>query len=191
MDFIKGLPRSHGNETILVVIDKFTKYAHLFILSHLYDAPRQYADRRRSERIFEVGDKVFLKLQLYRQMSVAIRRNLKLVAKFYRPFEIIRRIGQVAYELQLPSGSKIHPIFHVSQLKKVVCGQVAVLKEPPHCTDEGQILTEPFVILERRMVKKGNKVVVQVLVQWANLSKEEATWEDYSFLKSQFPDFDP
>ncbi|XP_070030643.1 putative germin-like protein 2-2 [Nicotiana sylvestris] len=40
MDFIEGLPRSHGNDTILVVIDRFTKYAHLFRLSHPYDAPQ-------------------------------------------------------------------------------------------------------------------------------------------------------
>ncbi|XP_075106866.1 uncharacterized protein LOC142179875 [Nicotiana tabacum] len=50
---------------------------------------KQCAGRKRSERTFEVGDKVFLKLQPYRQMSVAIGRNLKLAAKFYGPLEII------------------------------------------------------------------------------------------------------
>nr|XP_009789321.1 PREDICTED: uncharacterized protein LOC104236965 [Nicotiana sylvestris] len=83
-------------------------------------------------------------------MSVAIRRNLKLAAKFYGPFEIIRRIGQ---------------------LKKVVGGQVVVSKEPSHCTDEGQILTESLAILERRMAKKGNKAVVQVNARGENDSK--------------------
>lgn len=62
-------------------------------------------------------------------------------------------------------------------------------KEPPICIDDGQVLTEPVAILDRIIVR-GNKATTQVLVQWANLSKNEATWEDYTFFISQFPDFD-
>ncbi|XP_075076527.1 uncharacterized protein LOC142163167 [Nicotiana tabacum] len=121
---------------------------------------------------------------------MAICRNLKLAAKFYGPFEVLRKIGKVAYELKLPLGSKIHPVFHVSQLKKAVGNHEQPSKEPPICTDDGQVLTEPVAIVDRRIVKKGNKAATQVLVQWANLSKDEATWEDYTFLTSEFPDFD-
>lgn len=48
-----------------------------------------------------------------------------------------------------------------------------------------------MAILERRMMKKENKAATQVLVQWANLSPDEATWEDWEFVKSQFPNFEP
>lgn len=65
---------------------------------------KQHADSKRSDRNFEVGDMVFLKLQPYYQTSVAIRRNLKLAAKFYGPFEVVRKIGKVAYGLKLPLG---------------------------------------------------------------------------------------
>lgn len=136
---------------------------------------KQYVDSKRSEREFVVGDMVFLKLQPYRQTSVAMRRNLKLAARFYGPYDVIRKLGPVAYELKLPPSSKIHPVFHVSQLKKKIGDRVIPSQEPPFCSDDGQILAEPVAILDRKMVKKGNKVVVQVLVQWANLSREEAT----------------
>ncbi|OIT36196.1 putative mitochondrial protein, partial [Nicotiana attenuata] len=137
------------------------------------------------------GDWVFLKLQPYRQSSVAVRKNLKLSAKFYGPYQIVHKIEKVAYELKLPQNSKIHPIFHVSQLKKKVGDKTFVAQDPLFCTEEGQIRMEPQSILDRRIVKKGNRAATQVLVQWTNLSHEEATGEDYSFLISQFPNFDP
>ncbi|XP_075080344.1 uncharacterized protein LOC142165863 [Nicotiana tabacum] len=152
---------------------------------------KNYADGRRKERNFTVGDWVFLKLQPYRQTSVAMRKYLKLSARYFGPYEVIRKIDSVAYELRLPLGSKIHPVFNVSQLKKKIGEKTFATQDPPYCTNDGQILTELLKILERRMVKKKNKAVVEVLVQWANLAPEEATWEEYGFLKSQFPNFEP
>ncbi|XP_075074483.1 uncharacterized protein LOC142162076 [Nicotiana tabacum] len=150
-----------------------------------------YADAKRTKRYFQEGDWVFLKLRPYRQVSMAVRRNLKLASKYYGPYQIVKKIEHVAYELKLPVGSKIHPIFHVLQLKKKVGNQVLPSMEPQICYNDGQILVEPVAILDRRMVKKKNKAAVKVLVQWANLSPEEATWEDYNFLCSQFPEFQP
>lgn len=54
------------------------------------------------------------------------------------------------------------------------------------CSSEGQLLIEPIVVLDRRMVKKGNKATTQILVPWANILPEKVTWEDYNFNKSQF-----
>lgn len=55
--------------------------------------------------VYEVGDMVFIKLQPYRQTSVALRKNLKLASKFYIPYRVVKKISPVAYELQLPSES--------------------------------------------------------------------------------------
>ncbi|XP_075081403.1 uncharacterized protein LOC142166319 [Nicotiana tabacum] len=150
-----------------------------------------YTDRKRKERNFEAEDWVFLKLQPYRQSSVAVPRNLKLSARYFGPYEVIQKIGSIAYKLRLPEGSKIHHVFHVSQLKKKIVEKVFSTQDPPHCTTDGQILTEPLKILDRHMVKKHNRVVSEVLMQWANLASEEAIWEEYSFLRSQFPYYEP
>jgi hypothetical protein len=64
-----------------------------------------------------VNQQVFLRLQPYRQTSVATRRVLKLAPRFYGPFTVLSRVGAVAYELDLPATSRMHPVFLVSQLK--------------------------------------------------------------------------
>jgi hypothetical protein len=75
---------------------------------------KRQADKGRSERQFQVGDQVYLKLQPYVQSSLAPRSNQKLAFKFFGPYPVVRRIGSVAYKLKLPDDSSIHPVFHVS-----------------------------------------------------------------------------
>uniref|UniRef100_A0A453EU58 Tf2-1-like SH3-like domain-containing protein n=1 Tax=Aegilops tauschii subsp. strangulata TaxID=200361 RepID=A0A453EU58_AEGTS len=94
-----------------------------FIQQHLNRAPqlmKEQADQKRSFRVFKVGDQVFLKLQPYIQSSVAPRENHKLSYKFYGPFPIIAKINDMAYKLQLPPHATVHPVFHVSLLRRAL-----------------------------------------------------------------------
>ncbi|KAL7137097.1 hypothetical protein ABFS83_10G071300 [Erythranthe nasuta] len=149
MDFIVKLPKSHGKESIWVVVDRFTKYGHFIALSQpvtastlaqtfikeiykLHGVTQQlnqllreaqarmkfYSDQDRSERHFEEGELVYLKLNPYKQLSLRKSHLWKLTPKYCGPFAILKKIGPVAYELDLPTDSKVHPVFHVSQLKK-------------------------------------------------------------------------
>jgi hypothetical protein len=81
---------------------------------------KKQADRRRSERHFEVGDLVYLKLQPFVQQSVEKRTCNKLSLRYFGPYKILARVGTVAYKLELPESSKIHDVVHVSILKKHV-----------------------------------------------------------------------
>ena len=149
---------------------------------------KQKTDRNRTERSFEVGDSVLLKLQPYTQSTVANRPYPKLAYKFFGPFQILERIGPLAYKLQLPDDSRIHPVFHVSQLKPFTPDYSPVFSELPRAPNLTAAPVQPIAILERRMVKKGNNSIVQVKVQWSSLAPESPTWEDYSVLRQRYPE---
>ncbi|PNX96205.1 Ty3/gypsy retrotransposon protein, partial [Trifolium pratense] len=75
------------------------------------------ANKSRKDCTFESGDLVLLRLQPYRQSTVQRRVSQKLSQRFFGPFSVRRRIGSVAYELDLPPSTRIHPVIHVSQLR--------------------------------------------------------------------------
>lgn len=124
-----------------------------------------FADKNRSERELEVGDEVYLKLQPYRQTSVAVRKCLKLSSRYYGPFTVLEKIGVAAYKLQLPEGSRIHPVFHVKRRK----GKQIATPTLPLVGLEGEIKAEPVVVLDRRLIKRKGSPVAQVLIRWSNL----------------------
>lgn len=78
-----------------------------------------------------MGQWVYLKLQPYRQHSVHRRAFHKLSPRYYGPYLIEKRIGSVAYKLKLPSSSRIHPVFHVSLLKRKIGDSVVVSAHLP------------------------------------------------------------
>ena len=78
-----------------------------------------HANKRRTEKTFQPGEWVYLQLQPYRQTSLRPHRDTtKLSRRFYGPFQILAKIGQVAYKLALPESAKIHNVVHVSNLKQ-------------------------------------------------------------------------
>ena len=132
---------------------------------------KTHADKSRSERQFAVGDWVYLKLQPYVQASLAPRANQKLAFKFFGPFQVIARVGDIAYKLKLPEDSAIHPVFHVSQLKTAVPTSHSVA-DLPNTLNGLQI---PVKVLQLRVHATDHDVVPQVLVQWSNLPRSLAT----------------
>jgi hypothetical protein len=146
-----------------------------------------HSDSNRTEPSFQVGEYVLLKLQPFSQSSVVTRSFPKLAYKFFGPYEVLEKIGSVAYKLKLPNGSMIHPIFHVSQLKAFTPDHTPVYSTLPHIPQLDIAEVFPKQILNRWLVKKGNEAVTQILVQWSQLPVSSASWEVYYVLQKWFP----
>jgi hypothetical protein len=161
---------------------------HDLIKQHLSRAQvrmKQQADKHRSERQFAVGDKVFVKLQPYVQSSLAPRANQKLAFKFFGPYTILARVGSVAYKLALPPSSSIHPVFHVSQLKKC---NTEVCQDSSPLPSDVDLPRVPERVLQSKLVSRGDRSVQQLLIKWSDWPEDLATWEDMEGIKQCFPD---
>ena len=93
------------------------------------------------------------------------------------------------YKLDLPAGSQLHPVFHVSQLKKKLGNRAITGAQLPLLGSSPTL--EPVAVLDRRMVQRGNRPATQVLVHWTNSFSEDATWEFLFDLQQRFPNFKP
>jgi hypothetical protein len=120
-------------------------------------------------------------------MSICWRRNLKLSPRFDGPFLILRKVGTIAYQLDLPAGSQIHPVFHVSQLKLKLERIVLPISQLPSVTQQGVIQPEPEEVSERRSRKVHNKALLELLIHWQGQLLEEATWKTFHHLKASYP----
>jgi len=109
---------------------------------------KQHVDQHHSERQFQEGDQVFLRLQPYKQTSLKDKGCQKLSPKFYGPYQVLQHIGEVAYKLALPPTVKTHPFFHVSCLKKVIGNNCRIQTSLPELDEEGSIWLQPEQVLD-------------------------------------------
>lgn len=103
--------------------------------------------------------------------SLARRGNEKLAPKFFMPYEITHRIGEVVYHVKLPKGSQIHPMFHVSQFHKALRHSHQSQPILLHLTEDLEWVAKPLDIL--LVIRQTNKT--EVLVKWKNLHDFEST----------------
>ena len=139
---------------------------------------KSYADNRRRPLEFEEGDYVHLKMSPLRGMR-RFKVKGKLSPRFIGPFLILRRVGEVAYQLELPDHlADVHDVIHVSQLKK--CLRVPEEQLPIEDLSVQEDLTYaeyPINILDTLTRVTGNKVIKMCKVQWSHHGEDEATWE--------------
>ena len=153
------------------------------------DRQKSYADQKRREVNFEVGDKVLLKVSPMKGV-MRFGKKGKLSPKYIGPYEILERIGKVAYKLALPMElSKVHNVFHVSQLRKYVPDKSHVLQPESIELDESLTYEEkPVKILDSKVRQTRRKGVKIVKVLWSNQNSEEATWEAEEEMRQKYPD---
>lgn len=140
----------------------------------------QQANKHHTDVLFKVGDLALVKIQPYRQVTVAARLSHKICRRFFGPFLLIVRNGPVAYKPDLPTGSHIHPIFHVSLLRALkgsAIDQFYPFLEP---SIANRHLLHPIAILADRICNKQGRPHKHVLVQGSHSPPEDVTWEDLS-----------
>ncbi|GJS23940.1 reverse transcriptase [Tanacetum coccineum] len=149
------------------------------------DRMTKQANKSRMEKQFQVGDLVYLRLRNYRQTSVQARENQKLSKRFFGPYRILEKIGQVAYRLQLPIASRVHPVFHVSLLKESYEQSVSNEFPSEWLTDAQSHEPQPECVLQRR----NSGTDTELLIKWTDHDISEATWEKLQEITTRFPDF--
>ncbi|GJX93984.1 putative reverse transcriptase domain-containing protein [Tanacetum coccineum] len=152
------------------------------------DRQKSYADKRRKPLEFSVGDYVLLKVSPWKGV-VRFGKKGKLAPRFVGPFEIIEKVGPVAYRLDLPEElNGVHDTFHVSNLKK--CLADPTLQVP---LDEIRVdaklnfVEEPVEILEREFKKLKRSRIAIVKVRWNSKRGPEFTWEREDQMKLKYP----
>jgi hypothetical protein len=149
---------------------------------------KSYADNRRRPLEFEEGDYVYLKVSPLRGMR-RFKVKGKLSPRYIGPFLIFRRVGEMAYQLELPASlSDVHNVFHVSQLKKCLCVPEEQLPMEELSVQGDLTYTEyPIKILDTLTRVTRNKVIKMYKVQWSHHGEDEATWEREEELRIDFP----
>ncbi|WMV58124.1 hypothetical protein MTR67_051509 [Solanum verrucosum] len=113
----------------------------------------------------------------------------KLSPRYIGPYRIAKRIGNVAYELELPQElAAVHLVFHISILKKCIGDPLLILPiESIRIKDSLSYEEIPVQILDRQVRRLGTKDVASVKVLWRNQFVEEATWEGEEDMKKRNP----
>ncbi|KAL4032966.1 hypothetical protein IC575_006049 [Cucumis melo] len=152
------------------------------------DRQKSYADKRRRNLEFQVGDQVFLKLFPWRGV-IRFGRKGKLNPRYIGPYQITKRVGPAAYRLELPIElARIHDVFHVSMLRKYIPDPSHVLQEQPvELKEDLSYVEEPVQILDRKEQVLRNKTIPLIKVLWRHHGAEEATWEPEYQMKKRYP----
>jgi hypothetical protein len=154
---------------------------------------KSYADNKRRDVSYEIGDRVYLRVSPLRGVKRFGIKG-KLAPRFIGPFKILSRKGEVAYEIELPEIlSAVHNVFHVSQLKK--CHpemsetplKDTVPLEEVHLESDLTYEEKPIQILERAERNTHTKTIKFCKVQWSHHTEEEATWEHEDNLREDHP----
>ncbi|MCI10865.1 hypothetical protein A2U01_0031962, partial [Trifolium medium] len=184
--------RGDTNLSAVDEVNKLTAERNVMIrelqeqLLKAHNLMRNQANKHRRPVDYEVGDMVFLKIQPYKLKKLAKRLNQKLSPRYYGPYEVLQKIGTVAYKLRLPDDTRVHPVFHASLLKKAVTPNVEPQPLPVCMNEEWYLEPIPEEAMDTRRNEQGE---VEVLVKWKELPEFENSWELVDKMRQKFPGF--
>ncbi|GJT97793.1 reverse transcriptase domain-containing protein, partial [Tanacetum coccineum] len=152
------------------------------------DRQKSYADLKRKPMEFQVGDKVLLKVSPWKGV-VRFGKQGKLNPRYVGPFKVIKRVGDIAYKLELPEElSRVHNTFHVSNLKKCHADEpLAVPLDGLHFDDKLHFVEEPVEIVDREVKRLKRSRIPLVKVRWNSKRGPEFTWEREDQFRKKYP----
>ncbi|GKA11652.1 putative reverse transcriptase domain-containing protein [Tanacetum coccineum] len=152
------------------------------------DRQKSYANIRRKPMVFQVGDKVMLKVSPWKGV-VHFGKRGKLNPRYVGPFKVIERVGTVAYKLELPQQlSRVHNTFHVSNLKKCLSDESLVIPlEELRVDDKLHFVEEPVEVMDREIKQLKRSRIPIIKVRWNSKRGPEFTWEREDSFKKKYP----
>jgi hypothetical protein len=148
---------------------------------------KSYVDPKRTDISFEVGEHVYLKVSTLRGTK-RFHVKGKLSPRYVGPYPIVKRIGKVSYKLDLPLKlTGVHPVFHVSQLRKCVVAEKKVPAQALDVQETLEYLGSPVRILDWEEKSTRSTTTRFCKVLWSNHSELEATWEKESIMREKYP----
>ncbi|GJU31238.1 putative reverse transcriptase domain-containing protein [Tanacetum coccineum] len=152
------------------------------------DRQKSYADLKRKPMEFQVGDKVMLKVSPWKGV-VRFGKRGKLNPRYVGPFKVLKKVGAVAYKLELPQElSRVHNTFHVSNLKKCYSDDPLVVPlEGLQVDDKLHFVEEPVEIMDREVKQLRRSRVPIVKVRWNSRRGPEFTWEREDQFRKKYP----
>ncbi|KAJ0918494.1 putative nucleotidyltransferase, Ribonuclease H [Helianthus annuus] len=156
------------------------------------DRQKSYANKKRKQLSFEVGDKVLLKVSPWKGVARFGKRG-KLNPRYIGPFEILEKIGTVAYKLKLPDEvSSVHHTFHVSNLRKSPTQDTVIIPvDEIHIDDKLQFTEEHVEVTDWKVQKTRRSRTKLVKVRWNSRHGPEYTWEREDQMKAKYPHLFP
>ena len=156
------------------------------------DRQKSYADQRRRDLVFEIGDLVFVKISPMKGV-VRFGKAGKLTKRYVGTFRVMERIGFQAYRVELPEHMEgIHNVFHVSHLRKCLHDPSLILEpsvqQEIEIEPDSTVIRRPFCIIDRKEKQLRNKMVSLLKIQWSENPKD-CTWETKKHIRKLYLDF--
>ncbi|GJR89200.1 putative reverse transcriptase domain-containing protein [Tanacetum coccineum] len=185
MDFVTKLPKS-SQELVQETTERIIQIKQRIQTAH--DRQKSYADLKRKPMEFQVGDKVMLKVLPWKGV-VRFGKRGKLNPRYVGPFKVLKKVGAVAYKLELPQElSRVHNTFHVSNLKKCYSDDPLVVPlEGLQVDDKLHFVEEPVEIMDREVKQLRRSRVPIVKVRWNSRRGPEFTWEREDQFRKKYP----
>ncbi|GJS17546.1 putative reverse transcriptase domain-containing protein [Tanacetum coccineum] len=152
------------------------------------DRQKSYADLKRKPMEFQVGDKVMLKVSPWKGV-VRFGKRGKLNPRYVGPFKVLKKVGAVAYKLELPQElSRVHNTFHISNLKKCYSDDPLVVPlEGLQVDDKLHFVEKPVEVMDREVKQLRQRRVPIFKVRWNTRRGPEFTWEREDQFRKKYP----